>query len=118
MVGGLERYFQIVRCFRDEDFRADRQPEFTQLDVELSFVEEEDVMGLCDSMVAEVLALAGIELDGPIERVPYDEALLRYGTDRPDRRIASRSPISARCSPPRSSRCSPGRWPGAGWCGA
>jgi aspartyl-tRNA synthetase len=87
MMGGLERYFQIVRCFRDEDFRADRQPEFTQLDVELSFVEEEDVMGLCDALVGEVLALGGIELDGPIERVPYDEAILRYGTDRPDRRI-------------------------------
>jgi len=87
MMGGLERYFQIVRCFRDEDFRADRQPEFTQLDVELSFVEEADVMAVCDALVPEVLALAGIELEGAIERMPYDEALLRYGTDRPDRRI-------------------------------
>ena len=87
MMGGLERYFQIVRCFRDEDFRADRQPEFTQLDVELSFVEEDDVMSLCDALMPEVLALGGIELGGPIERIPYDEALLRYGTDRPDRRI-------------------------------
>jgi len=86
-MGGLERYFQIVRCFRDEDFRADRQPEFTQLDVELSFVEEDDVMSLCDALMPEVLALGGIELGGPIERIPYDEALLRYGTDRPDRRI-------------------------------
>jgi aspartyl-tRNA synthetase len=87
MMGGLERYFQIVRCFRDEDFRADRQPEFTQLDVELSFVEEDDVMSMCDALMPEVLALGGIELGGPIERIPYDEALLRYGTDRPDRRI-------------------------------
>ncbi len=87
MIGGLERYFQIVRCFRDEDFRADRQPEFTQLDVEMSFVEEDDVMGLCDALVPELLALAGIELAGPIERLAYDEAMLRYGTDRPDRRI-------------------------------
>ncbi|MBA3304304.1 MAG: aspartate--tRNA ligase, partial [Thermoleophilaceae bacterium] len=87
MMGGLERYFQIVRCFRDEDFRADRQPEFTQLDVEMSFVEEDDVMSLCDALMPEVLALGGIELGGPIERIPYDEALLRYGTDRPDRRI-------------------------------
>ncbi len=88
MMGGLERYFQIVRCFRDEDFRADRQPEFTQLDVEMSFVEEDDVMAVCDALMPEVLALGGIELGGPIERIPYDEALLRYGTDRPDRRIA------------------------------
>ena len=87
MMGGLERYFQIVRCFRDEDFRADRQPEFTQLDVEMSFVEEDDVMAVCDALVPEVLALAGIELAGPIERLRYDEVLLRYGTDRPDRRI-------------------------------
>ncbi len=87
MVGGLERYFQIVRCFRDEDFRADRQPEFTQLDVELSFVEENDVMAVCEALMPEVLALGGIELDGPIERLGYDEAMLRYGTDRPDRRI-------------------------------
>ncbi len=87
MMGGLERYFQIVRCFRDEDFRADRQPEFTQLDVEMSFVEEDDVMAVCDALMGEVLALGDIELEGPIERVPYDEALLRYGTDRPDRRI-------------------------------
>ncbi len=87
MVGGLERYFQIVRCFRDEDFRADRQPEFTQLDVELSFVEENDVMAITDALIPKVLALGEIELDGPIERIPYDEAMLRYGTDRPDRRI-------------------------------
>ena len=87
MVGGFERYFQIVRCFRDEAFRADRQPEFTQLDVEMSFVDEEDVMALVDPLLREVLAVGGIELDLPIERVPYDEALLRYGTDRPDRRV-------------------------------
>jgi len=87
MMGGFERYFQIARCFRDEDFRADRQPEFTQLDVELSFVEEDDVMAVCDALMPGVLALGEIELDGPIERIPYDEAILRYGTDRPDRRI-------------------------------
>ena len=87
MMGGLERYFQIVRCFRDEDFRADRQPEFTQLDVEMSFVEEDDVMAVSDALMPEVLALGGIELEGPIDRITYDEAILRYGTDRPDRRI-------------------------------
>ncbi len=87
MMGGLERYYQIARCFRDEDNRADRQPEFTQLDVELSFVEEDDVIGLCDRLMPAVLAVGGIEAAGPFERIRYDDALLRYGTDRPDRRI-------------------------------
>jgi aspartyl-tRNA synthetase len=87
MVGGLERYFQIPRCFRDEDFRADRQPEFTQLDVEMSFVEEEDVYALIDPLMQRVLALGGIEVELPLERMPYDEAMLRYGSDRPDRRL-------------------------------
>ena len=86
MVSGLERYFQIVRCFRDEDPRADRQPEFTQLDVEMSFVEEEDVYALIDPLLKSVLALAGIDIEIPLDRMGYDEALLRYGTDRPDRR--------------------------------
>jgi aspartyl-tRNA synthetase len=87
MVGGLERYFQIPRCFRDEDFRADRQPEFTQLDMEMSFVEEEDVIDTVDRMLARVLAVGGLEVSLPIERVPYDELMLRYGSDRPDRRL-------------------------------
>ena len=87
MVGGLERYFQIPRCFRDEDFRADRQPEFTQLDVEMSFVEEEDVYALIDPLMQRVLALGGIEVELPLDRMPYDEAMLRYGSDRPDRRL-------------------------------
>jgi aspartyl-tRNA synthetase len=86
MVAGLERYFQIVRCFRDEDPRADRQPEFTQLDMELSFVEEEDVMAVVDELLRSALAVAGVEVQLPIDRLTYDEALLRYGTDRPDRR--------------------------------
>jgi len=86
MVAGLERYYQIVRCFRDEDLRADRQPEFTQLDLEMSFVEEDDVMGVVDGWLQQVLAIAGITIDLPLERVAYDEAMLRYGTDRPDRR--------------------------------
>jgi aspartyl-tRNA synthetase len=87
MVAGFERYFQIARCFRDEDFRADRQPEFTQLDLEMAFVEEEDVYDLIDPLLQRVLALGGIEVSLPLERVPYDEALLRYGSDRPDRRL-------------------------------
>jgi aspartyl-tRNA synthetase len=87
MVAGYERYYQIVRCFRDEDLRADRQPEFTQLDIELSFVEEEDVFSLCDGLLQAVLASAEVEVSVPLERMTYDEAMLRYGTDRPDRRI-------------------------------
>ncbi len=87
MIGGFERYFQIARCFRDEAFRADRQPEFTQLDVEMSFVDEEDVMGLVDPLLRDVLAVGGIDIELPIERLSYDEAILRYGTDRPDRRV-------------------------------
>ena len=86
MVSGLERYYQIVRCFRDEDLRADRQPEFTQLDVEMSFVEEDDVMSVVDRWLQTVFAIAGIEIELPLERLTYDDAMLRYGTDRPDRR--------------------------------
>jgi aspartyl-tRNA synthetase len=87
MIGGYERYFQIARCFRDEDFRADRQPEFTQLDMELAFVEEEDVYEVVDRLFQRVLAVAGIEVSVPFERITYDDAMLRYGSDRPDRRI-------------------------------
>ncbi len=87
MIGGYERYFQIARCFRDEDFRADRQPEFTQLDMELAFVEEEDVHEVTDRLLQRVLALVGIEVSLPLERMTYDEVMLRYGSDRPDRRL-------------------------------
>jgi len=87
MMSGFERYYQIARCFRDEDLRADRQPEFTQLDMELSFVDEDDVIATCDRLMRDVLAVGGLEAPAEIERVPYDEAMLRYGSDRPDRRI-------------------------------
>jgi len=87
MIGGFERYFQIARCFRDEAFRADRQPEFTQLDVELSFVDEEDVIALVDPLLRAVLAVGGIGVEMPIDRLSYDEVMLRFGTDRPDRRV-------------------------------
>jgi aspartyl-tRNA synthetase len=87
MISGFERYYQIARCFRDEDTRADRQPEFTQLDIEMSFVEEEDVIATIDALIPELLKLGGIDVSAPIERLGYDEAMLRYGTDRPDRRI-------------------------------
>jgi aspartyl-tRNA synthetase len=87
MIGGLERYYQIARCFRDEALRADRQLEFTQLDMELSFVEEEDVMSLVDGMIAAVFGAAGVEVRTPLERLSWDDVMLRYGSDRPDRRI-------------------------------
>jgi aspartyl-tRNA synthetase len=87
MMSGFERYFQIARCFRDEDFRADRQPEFTQLDMELAFVDEEDVIETVDRMLQRVVAVGGVEIDLPLERLTYDEAMLRYGSDRPDRRL-------------------------------
>jgi aspartyl-tRNA synthetase len=86
MVAGFERYYQVVRCFRDEAARADRLPEFTQLDIELSFVEEEDVISVCEGLVKEFLAAGGVEVQTPFERLDYDAAMLRYGTDRPDRR--------------------------------
>jgi aspartyl-tRNA synthetase len=87
MVAGQDRYYQIVRCFRDEDLRADRQPEFTQLDLEMSFVDEEDVIGLVEPlMVALVREASGAEVPTPFPRVPYDQAMARFGTDKPDLR--------------------------------
>jgi aspartyl-tRNA synthetase len=87
MVGGLERYYQIVRCFRDEDLRADRQPEFTQLDVEASFVEPEQVIGLMERVLVEAFAAAGVTVEAPFPRMTHGEAMRRFGTDRPDTRI-------------------------------
>ena len=88
MVAGYERYFQIVRCFRDEDLRADRQPEFTQLDVEMSFVERDDVLAIMEKMIAEVFKVAiGAELSLPMRRLTYDEAMQKYGSDKPDLRF-------------------------------
>jgi len=88
MMGGLERYYQIVRCFRDEDLRADRQPEFTQLDIEASFVEENDIMTLMEDMMRDVFAkVLELQLPNPFPRMTYQEAMARYGTDRPDLRI-------------------------------
>ncbi|MCB2217629.1 MAG: aspartate--tRNA ligase [Desulfobulbaceae bacterium] len=89
MVAGLDRYYQIVKCFRDEDLRADRQPEFTQIDMELSFVDEEQVIeiveGMIDALFRETI---GRDVQPPFKRISYDEAMSRYGTDRPDTRFA------------------------------
>jgi aspartyl-tRNA synthetase len=88
MVAGLDRYFQLVKCFRDEDLRADRQPEFTQLDLEMSFVAEDDVMGATERIFAEVLKEEiGLELELPLPRMSYAEAMLTYGCDKPDTRF-------------------------------
>ena len=87
MVGGLERYFQIARCYRDEGFRADRQPEFTQLDIEMSFVTQDDVMALGEDIVAALWRLVGHEVLTPIPRITYAEAMARYGSDKPDLRF-------------------------------
>ncbi len=88
MVAGFERYYQIARCFRDEDLRADRQPEFTQLDLEMSFVEEEDVIEVMEAVMTAVFAVTGFDVPpAPWERIDYADAMLRYGSDRPDRRF-------------------------------
>ena len=113
MIGGMERYYQIARCFRDEDTRADRQPEFTQLDVEMAFVEEDDVIECMEAVMGAVFEREGFDVPSPPwPRMTFAEAVSRYGIDRPDTRFGlelhdladalARTP-SSRCSPAPSS---------------
>ncbi len=89
MMSGMDRYYQVARCFRDEDLRADRQPEFTQLDIELSFIDEDTIMTMMEEMIRQAFEkVMGIKLANPFPRMPYDEAMLRFGSDRPDLRVS------------------------------
>ena len=87
MVAGMERYYQIARCYRDEDFRADRQPEFTQLDLEMSFVDAEDIIAISEEILSALWALIGYQIPTPIPRISYAEAMRRFGSDKPDMRF-------------------------------
>lgn len=87
MVAGLERYYQIARCFRDEDLRADRQPEFTQVDIEMSFVTQDDVLLMMEEVMHEVMKEAGVDFQVPLRRITYADAMERFGSDRPDTRV-------------------------------
>ena len=89
MVAGMERYYQIARCYRDEDFRADRQPEFTQLDIEMSFVEQDDVIALMEDVLSAMWALIDVEIPRPIPRMTYADAMRRFGSDKPDLRMGN-----------------------------
>ncbi len=89
MVAGMERYYQIARCFRDEDFRADRQPEFTQLDIEMSFIDQEDILAVAEKIISKIWQeILGYAITLPLERMTYADAMSRYGSDKPDRRFA------------------------------
>ena len=87
MVAGMERYYQIARCYRDEDFRADRQPEFTQLDMEMSFVDTEDIIAISEEILTALWALIGYQIPTPIPRMSYADAMSRFGSDKPDLRF-------------------------------
>lgn len=89
MMSGLDRYYQIVRCFRDEDLRADRQPEFTQIDIETSFIDEDEIMSLTENMMREIFSKTlNVELPSPFPRMSYDDAIRRFGSDKPDLRVS------------------------------
>ena len=88
MVSGMDRYYQITKCFRDEDLRANRQPEFTQVDIEMSFVDEDDVMSINEKLIAHIFKeILDIDIKLPLRRMPFDEAMDKYGVDKPDLRF-------------------------------
>ncbi|MBD5401722.1 aspartate--tRNA ligase [bacterium] len=87
MVGGIERYYQVAKCFRDEDLRADRQPEFTQVDIEMSFVEQKDVINVVEGLIVDAFKAAGVEVKPPFIQMPWQEAMDRFGSDKPDTRF-------------------------------
>jgi len=100
MIGGLDRYFQIVKCFRDEDLRADRQPEFTQLDVEMSFPRQEDIFGVIEAVMVRACAVAGIKAQAPFPHMLYKNAICKYGSDKPDMRFGMELHEVTDCFPP------------------
>ncbi len=100
MIGGLDRYFQIVKCFRDEDLRADRQPEFTQLDVEMSFSRQEDIFGVIEDVMVRACAVAGIKVETPFPHMLYRDAIRKYGSDKPDMRFGMELHEVTECFPP------------------
>ena len=89
MVSGVERYYQLARCYRDEDFRADRQPEFTQLDMEMAYVDQEDVMAMTEKVIAAIWKSAGYEVQLPLPRITWKDAMDKYGSDKPDLRFGN-----------------------------
>ena len=104
MIGGLDRYFQIVKCFRDEDLRADRQPEFTQLDLEMSFPRQEDIFHVIEKVMVRACAVAGIKAEAPFPHMLYKDAIRRYGSDKPDMRFGMELHEVTACFPPEAKR--------------
>jgi len=102
MIGGLDRYFQIVKCFRDEDLRADRQPEFTQLDLEMSFPRQEDIFHVIEQVMVRACAVAGIKAEAPFPHMLYKDVIRKYGTDKPDMRFGMELHEVTSCFPPKA----------------